>query len=142
MFFGAGVFAFDLYDLNADGKLTSAEVAQMFRELMGAKTLEQEAISRYSLIMCVFLSFLQLITTSLYLHDSQGVEQLVEVCGGERRFHHCGLLSHFHHCPPGLAAARVRDTEHAPYLNVGGKLLAENEQAAHRIATRSVGAAV
>lgn len=46
LFFCAGVFAFDLYDLNADGKLTSAEVAQMFRELMGAKTLEQEAISR------------------------------------------------------------------------------------------------
>ncbi len=78
MFFGAGVFAFDLYDLNADGKLTSAEVAQMFRELMGAKTLEQEAISRYSLFMSVLL--LQFITTSLCFHDSQGVEQLVEVC--------------------------------------------------------------
>ena len=52
------MFAFDLYDLNADGKLTSAEVAQMFRELMGAKTLEQEAISRYSMITIVLCSWL------------------------------------------------------------------------------------
>lgn len=58
LFFYAGVFAFDLYDLNADGKLTSAEVAQMFRELMGAKTLEQEAISRYSMITIVLCSWL------------------------------------------------------------------------------------
>lgn len=42
-----GVFAFDLYDLNADGKLTSSDVVTMFRELLGAKALEQEAISRY-----------------------------------------------------------------------------------------------
>ena len=58
MFLLSGVFAFDLYDLNADGKLSSADVVTMFRELLGAKALEQEAISRYSMIIIVICSWI------------------------------------------------------------------------------------
>lgn len=65
----------------------------------------------------------------MFLLSFQGAEQLAEGGGGERRFHHCGLFPHFHHRPPGLAAARVWNTKHAPHLNVRGEFLAENEQA-------------
>ena len=44
------MFAFDLYDLNADGRLTSTEAVDMFRELMGAKNIEQEGVARYKIV--------------------------------------------------------------------------------------------
>lgn len=37
------VFAFDLYDRNADGILEAKEVTLMFRELLGQKQFEAEA---------------------------------------------------------------------------------------------------
>lgn len=36
------VFAFDLYDTDADGKLQSEQVHKMFREMMGAKMMDNE----------------------------------------------------------------------------------------------------
>lgn len=40
------VFAFDLYDSDADGILSSAEAVKMFGELVGSKTKEHETIKR------------------------------------------------------------------------------------------------
>jgi Ca2+-binding EF-hand superfamily protein len=36
------VFAFDLYDTDADGKLASEQVQKMFRELFGSKAMESD----------------------------------------------------------------------------------------------------
>jgi Ca2+-binding EF-hand superfamily protein len=36
------VFAFDLYDTDADGKLTFEQVQKMFRELFGSKAMESD----------------------------------------------------------------------------------------------------
>jgi Ca2+-binding EF-hand superfamily protein len=40
------VFAFDLYDKNAKGRLAVKEVTEMFREILGSKALEQEHTQR------------------------------------------------------------------------------------------------
>jgi Ca2+-binding EF-hand superfamily protein len=40
--FFADIFAFDLYDKNADGVLEAKEVHQMFKELLGSKMFETD----------------------------------------------------------------------------------------------------
>lgn len=40
------MFAFDLYDTNADGRLSTLETTQMFREILGSKALEQDQMQR------------------------------------------------------------------------------------------------
>jgi len=37
------VFAFDIYDTDADGLLTPDQVKKMFKELFGAKGMEHDA---------------------------------------------------------------------------------------------------
>ena len=39
----AGVFAFDIYDTDADGLLTPDQVKKMFKELFGTKGMEHDA---------------------------------------------------------------------------------------------------
>jgi Ca2+-binding EF-hand superfamily protein len=36
------IFTFDLYDSDADGVLTAAQVQKMFREIFGSKVMENE----------------------------------------------------------------------------------------------------
>ena len=38
------MFTFDLYDSDADGKLSNDQVHKMFRELFGAKAMDSEVV--------------------------------------------------------------------------------------------------